>query len=141
VEHGVKNQTVAAGLWDLSTSTGQMTAKIIGSVDQQESAVKAERITRARQRKAKKGALSGGARPYGYTKDSTALVPEEATEIKTAVEAVVRGASLRSLVRDLNTRGVTTGPARSGPPSNSRTSSCRRASPVYPPTTAWLSLR
>jgi len=71
VEHGVKNQTVAAGLWDLST---------------------------------------------------------------------VRGASLRSLVRDLNTRAVTTATGKVWTSKQPKDIIVSPRSPVYPPTTARLSL-
>lgn len=104
----VETRTVAAGYWDLSTATGRHYARMSAAADMYESELKGERVARRRRQGAKQGVFSGGARPYGYTKDSSALVADEAKELRNAAAAVVRGASLRSLVKDLNERGVST---------------------------------
>jgi DNA invertase Pin-like site-specific DNA recombinase len=106
--HRVENQTVTAGMWDLSTPSGRMTARQLGAVAAYESEHKSERLKSARIQQAKQGRHHGGIRCYGYAKDGTTIVGDEAAEIAAACEAIAAGASLRALVRDLNARGVTT---------------------------------
>ena len=74
----VETRTVAAGYWDLSTATGRHYARLSAASDMYESELKGERNARRRRQGAKQGVFSGGARPYCYTKDSSALVTEEA---------------------------------------------------------------
>ena len=107
-KHGVENQTVTAGHWDLSTATGKMVARQIGNVAVYESEHKSERIKAARVQHAKQGKHHGGIRCYGYAKDGTAVIPNEAAEIANACKAVAGGASLRGVVRDMNARKVPT---------------------------------
>ena len=107
-EHGVENQTVTAGHWDLSTATGRMVARQIGNTAVYESEHKSERLKSARIQQAKNGKHHGGIRCYGYAKDGTTVIPDEAAEIADAATAIAGGASLRAIVRDLNARGVRT---------------------------------
>jgi site-specific DNA recombinase len=107
-KHRVENQTVTAGMWDLSTPSGRMTARQLGAVAAYESEHKSERLKSARIQQAKQGRHHGGIRCYGYAKDGTTIVPDEAAEIAAACEAIAGGASLRALVRDMNARGVRT---------------------------------
>lgn len=77
-----------------------------------ESEHKSERIVRKKLELAQTGAFSGGPVPFGWTiqkkKDSPAIVEAEAREIKQAVSAAIAGASIGSVVRDFNDRGVLT---------------------------------
>jgi DNA invertase Pin-like site-specific DNA recombinase len=107
-EHGVENQTVTAGIWDLSTPSGRMSARVLGAAAQYESDHKSERIRAARIQHAAQGRHHGGIRCYGYEKDGLTVVPAEAAEIAAACKAVAEGASLRGIVRDMNARGVRT---------------------------------
>lgn len=107
-KHGVENQTVTAGHWDLSTATGKMVARQIGNVAVYESEHKSERIKAARVQHAKQGKHHGGMRCYGYEKDGVTVRPDEAAEIASACKAVAGGASLRAIVRDMNIRKVPT---------------------------------
>jgi DNA invertase Pin-like site-specific DNA recombinase len=107
-KHGVENQTVTAGIWDLSTPSGRMTARTLGNAAAYESEHKSERLRAARIQQAAAGKHHGGIRPYGYAKDGVTVVDAEAAEIAAACKAVASGASLRGIVRDLNARGVTT---------------------------------
>jgi DNA invertase Pin-like site-specific DNA recombinase len=106
--HGVANQTVTAGLWDLTTPSGRMTARQLGAVAAYESEHKSERLKAARIQQAAEGKHHGGIRPYGYEKDGVTVIVEEAAEIAAACTAVASGASLRGIVRDMNARGVRT---------------------------------
>jgi site-specific DNA recombinase len=103
---GVPTHTVQAGLWDLSTPSGQLVARQLGAVATYESQHKAERIKAARVQQAKAGGHHGGIRPFGYEKDGVTIVPDEAAEIGKMASALAGGQSMRSVVRDLNVRGV-----------------------------------
>jgi DNA invertase Pin-like site-specific DNA recombinase len=113
-KHGVANQTVTAGIWDLSTATGKMIARTIGTAATFESEHKSERLRSARIQQAKQGRHHGGIRCYGYQKDGTTVVPAEAAEIVAACKLVAEGASLRSIVADMNARGVSTATGKIG---------------------------
>jgi site-specific DNA recombinase len=111
-----KVTTVKAGQWDLSTSAGRTTARIIGAVSRGESEQKAERVRRAMQQRAEQGKVHGALRTYGYSgrRDDDGrghtleVVPEEAEVIREAARRVLSGEALLSVVRDLNARGVPT---------------------------------
>jgi site-specific DNA recombinase len=70
-----------------------------------ESEHKGERVRAARRQAAEQGRWQGGCRPFGFEPDGTTLRPAEAAAIAHASEAIVAGASLRSIVRDLNDAG------------------------------------
>jgi site-specific DNA recombinase len=108
----IQTNTVQAGTWDLSTPSGRAVARTLGAWARYESEHKGQRIRRARQQQAKAGGWHGGIRPYGFEKDGVTIRPAEAAEIAKATEAVVSGVSLRSLVRDLNERGIPTATGR-----------------------------
>jgi DNA invertase Pin-like site-specific DNA recombinase len=107
-EHDVANQTVKAGMWDLTTPAGRMVARQLGAVASYESEHKSERLRSARIQHAKLGRHHGGIRCYGYAKDGVTVVGEEAAVIAAACEQVAEGVSLRAIVRDLNARNVPT---------------------------------
>src|SRR5262245_25166919 len=107
-KHHVENQTVTAGMWDLSTPSGRMTARQLGAVAAYESEHKSERLKSARIQQARNGKHHGGIRCYGYEKDGVTIVADEAAEIANACEAIAGGASLRGIVRDMNERTVRT---------------------------------
>lgn len=133
---GIQTNTVQAGIWDLSTPSGRLVARQLGSVARYESEHKGERIRRARQQQAKAGGWHGGIRPYGFEKDGVTIRPAEAAEIAKATEAIVSGVSLRSLVRDLNERGIPTATGR-GP----WTSVALKDTIMRPRTAGWSSYR
>ena len=107
-KHGVMTHTVRAGIVDLSTAAGKMTARHVGVAATYESELKSERLKAARVQQAKRGSHHGGIRCYGYEKDGVTVVADEAAEIASACTAIAGGASLRSIVRDMNTRKVPT---------------------------------
>jgi DNA invertase Pin-like site-specific DNA recombinase len=104
----IPTHTVQAGNWDLSTPAGRMVARQIGAVSRYESEHKSERVKAAWKQSAKRGVWHGGLRPYGYGPDGLTVVPSEAAEVAAMVDAIASGQSLRSVVRDLNARGVPT---------------------------------
>jgi DNA invertase Pin-like site-specific DNA recombinase len=111
----VPTHTVQAGLWDLSTPSGQLIARQLGAVARYESQHKAERVKAARIQSAQNGVWHGGKRPYGYTggvgksgRAAMQVIPGEAAEIRKMCDAIAQGRSLRSVVHDLNARGVVT---------------------------------
>ena len=106
--HRVENQTVTAGMWDLSTWSGRMVARQLGAVSAYESEHKSERLKSARIQQARNGGHHGGQRCYGYAKDGVTVVAEEAAEIAAACKLVAEGVSLRAIVRDMNARRVPT---------------------------------
>src|SRR5699024_1016045 len=107
---GVPTYFAKSGDLDLTTASGRMTARIRGAVARQESEHKAERVTAAHAQAAQRGVWRGGSRPFGWepTAGGAELVEAEADVVREASNAVLSGASLGSIVADLNRRGVTT---------------------------------
>jgi site-specific DNA recombinase len=109
--HGITTQSVKAGEIDLATPSGRAVARTLGAWARYESEHKAERIVRKKLELATDGKFSGGPVPFGWTLDGSRLpqtVPADAAEIRRAVTATLAGASIGSIVRDLNGRGVPT---------------------------------
>jgi site-specific DNA recombinase len=114
-KHGVITQTVKAGELDLATPSGRAVARTLGAWARFEVEHKSERTKRAQQQAAEAGKWLGGARPFGWQQrdDGSAILDRrEARELRKATEAVLAGASLGSVVADLNRRGVTTSTGR-----------------------------
>jgi site-specific DNA recombinase len=110
-KHSVVTHFAQAGELDLVTASGRMTARIRGAVSRQESEHKSERTKRAQLQAAQAGRWRGGAPPFGWNLQgdgSATLNRREAREIRDAAGALLAGASLGSLVTDLNRRGITT---------------------------------
>jgi site-specific DNA recombinase len=103
--HAAITHTVQAGPLDLSTPSGRMIARQLGAVARFESEHKGERVRAARQHAAMAGRWQGGCRPFGFEADGITIRPAEASAIARTTEAIVSGASLRSVVRDLNVEG------------------------------------
>src|SRR5258707_11593532 len=90
----VQIRTVNGGDLDLSTSSGRMLARILGSVARQESEHKGERQRRANAQARATGKWNrAGHRVFGYTRDGVPLEPE-ATIVRQAVHDVLAGKSL-----------------------------------------------
>jgi hypothetical protein len=107
--------SVNGGDIDLSTATGKMIARILGSVSRQESEHKAERQRRANEQRRANGRWAASGRvPFGYTKVGSpgnyTIVPSEpeASMVRKAAADVLAGASLRSICREWNAQGVRT---------------------------------
>lgn len=101
--------TVQAGLYDLSTPTGRMQARLVGSVDQFESEHKSERLRAKHAELAEAGQVSGGGtRPFGYDDDRVTLRADEAALVQRMARDVLAGVTLRSVARQLNADGSVT---------------------------------
>lgn len=110
---GVHVSTVTAGEIDLSTPDGRLLARITGSVARKESEDKSRRLKRKHLEKAEAGEWHGGGRrPFGYEPDGVTIREAEAAQIRSAVEQVLAGASLRSITRAWNEAGPTVDGAR-----------------------------
>ncbi|KJK10791.1 hypothetical protein UB45_17065 [Terrabacter sp. 28] len=109
--HKVTTQTVKAGELDLATPAGRAVARTLGAWARFEVEHKSERTKRAQLQAAQAGKWLGGAPPFGWnlqTDGSATLNRREAGVIRGACASVLAGASLGSLVADLNHRGITT---------------------------------
>ena len=106
-QHHVQNHTKQTGIWDLSTPSGRMTARVVGSAARYESEHKSERVKAAKVVNAKEGKILGGGRTWGYEVGGV-VREDEAAEIRKAAEALVCGVSLRQICKGLNGRGVPT---------------------------------
>jgi DNA invertase Pin-like site-specific DNA recombinase len=104
----IQTHTVRAGVVDLSTPAGRLTARQFGSIARYESEHRSERVSRKREEIASAGTFLGGARPFGFTGDGMGLEPTESAAIIEATKTVLRGGSLRSIVADWNERGLRT---------------------------------
>lgn len=135
-EHKVVIRTVRAGVVDLNTASGLMTAEILASVSKHEVMHSIERITAAKADAAAEGRYRGGPRPYGFESDGVTpralvcpqcgstrgfsvdrecakcgtaavnVVNSEAWHVEQAIDAVVAGESLRSICATLAERGA-----------------------------------
>lgn len=96
------------GDFDLSTDNGRMFARIKGAVARGEVERKSARQKAANDQRAEQGRPFMSRRAFSYAKGGLALVESEAAEFRRAVDELLAGASLRSIVRGLGERGVRT---------------------------------
>lgn len=109
-QQGISLATVSGDV-DLSTPYGRAIARIFGAIARQETEQKGARQRRANQQRAQDGHMSWTRRPFGYDRldDGQVVVVEaEATELSKAADAVLSGATLAGIVRDLTVRGIVT---------------------------------
>jgi DNA invertase Pin-like site-specific DNA recombinase len=101
---------VQAGDLDLSTPAGRMVASLVGSVAEYEVAHKADRQRAANRQRASRGHVGWSLRPYGYDKidGRIVIVEREADVLREVARRVLSGESTRSVIADLNARGITT---------------------------------
>lgn len=112
--------TVQAGAWDLSTPSGRLVARQLGSVARYESEHKAERVRRALQQRAEQGAAHGR-RAYGWTREydpatgkgREVIEPTEAAVVRRIANQILAGDSIRSITAGLNAEGI---PSPTGKP-------------------------
>lgn len=108
--HGIDIQTVQAGTLDLSTPTGRLVARLVGSVARFESEHKAERIRRQVEQNVAQGKRTGR-RPYGWLLNG-APHSVEAPIVREVVGRLGGGEAVATVAKDLNRRGI---PAPSSP--------------------------
>lgn len=104
----VQTRTVKAGSLDLTTATGRMIARQLGVQARYEVERMIERQRRAREQKVGRGEYCGGPRPYGWEEDGVTPIPQEIAVIRESAEAILAGASARSIAADLNLRKLYT---------------------------------
>jgi DNA invertase Pin-like site-specific DNA recombinase len=101
--------TVQTGAYDLTTPSGRMNARLVGTVARYESEHKSERIKAKALELAERGVVGGGGtRPFGFEDDRITINKAEAKVVRQAARDIVNGRTLRAVVADLNDGGVTT---------------------------------
>jgi hypothetical protein len=90
---------------DTSASSGQLLFSILVSVARAESENTSIREKAANYARAQQGKWHGSGRSFGYT-ERLEVVEAEAREVRDMARRVIAGASVRSIARDLNDRGV-----------------------------------
>jgi len=103
----VPTHCVKAGVLDLSTASGRMTARITGAVARHEVEHMIERQKTAKMQAARAGKFRGGRRAFGFERDGVTVRPSEAAHVLDATRRVLRGESLGSIAREWNARGLT----------------------------------
>ena len=105
---GIAWHTAMEGEIRFSSATDEATSSVRAVFNQLESALKSERIRRAKLDEALAGQHNGGIRCFGYEPDGMTVRDDEADEIRRLADAVICGQCLRSLALELNARGVPT---------------------------------
>lgn len=95
----VPTHCVKAGILDLTTASGRMTARITGAVARGESEHMSERILAQKARAAAAGQWTGGGRPFGYSRNGMELVPAEADVVRDGVRRILAGESVYSITK------------------------------------------
>lgn len=112
--HGVAVHTVTTGDWDLSTASGLLNARILGSLARYESQHRSERILRTMRQNAQRG-KSHGRISYGWTRtdDGREVVDDaQAAVVREIAARILAGDSLTGIVKDFLARDVPTPTAR-----------------------------
>ncbi|MGP6176853.1 recombinase family protein [Microbacterium sp. A196] len=91
---------------DLTTDGGRMFARVKAAVARSEIERKGARHRRANAQRAEEGVPHGGRRRYGYEPGGLVPRPDEAATVRRCFEAVASGASIRSIVADLQREKV-----------------------------------
>lgn len=114
----VPTHTVKSGPLDLSTPSGKMVARTLGTVARFETEHASERARRAAEQRAERGAYGGGRRPFGYETDGVTVRPAEADVVRRMFAAALAGESIASIKRTLERDGVPTSTGSSTWPSS-----------------------
>jgi len=100
--------TVIEGI-DTRLPAGRFVAELLVAQARMESENASIRITRKHEDLAKEGKPSrGGTRMFGFTRDRSQVVPDEAALIREAAERIYAGEGLRGVCMDWKRRGVVT---------------------------------
>ncbi|MCX5587616.1 recombinase family protein [Streptomyces erythrochromogenes] len=111
-EQGIHVETIKQGRYDLTTAEGRRDARRAAIDGQYESEEIGERVRDAKAQTAAEGGYRGGPRPFGYEADGVTIRESEARHLREAAEAVLAGASIRSIAREWQEAGVRTVPRR-----------------------------
>jgi site-specific DNA recombinase len=101
-------ETTEGLYYDLSTGEGIHAAVMAVSASALESRRLSDRLKRKRRAMAESGRPNGGTRPYGYDAQGMKVVEDEAAVLRESVERILNGWPIRSIIRDLNERGIPT---------------------------------
>jgi DNA invertase Pin-like site-specific DNA recombinase len=105
---GIKVETVKAGTWDVSTSHGRLTARMLGAVSRNESERIGERVTRAHEQIRKEGRWLGAC-PYGMRRTAASGVLEvdvqQAATVRFISDRIIKGDALTKIAAELNSSG------------------------------------
>lgn len=112
--------TVVSGQHDLTTADGRAVALTVAAWDAAEAERTSERARRKKLDHARAGTWKGGRRPFGYEKDGVTVREVEARAIRDAGDAVLAGASVRSIARTWNDAGLTTTTGKAWRPADPR---------------------
>lgn len=106
----IRIASVTASDMDLSTPTGRFMAGQMAGVARYEVEQKGARQIAANRSRAQKGVSLWTRRPFGFDRDGheVYIVETEAAEIRKAADALLDGATLASVAREMNGRGVRT---------------------------------
>lgn len=120
-DYGVSFYFVASPNFDLNTSDGRKLARMLAAQDAGDPDLIQELSRRKKKQDAEAGKINGGKRTYGRglsmgfnpvtgkpILDYYALVPAEVAILQEGKERTLRGDSTRSVVVDLNSRGIPT---------------------------------
>lgn len=105
---GVRLIYVNGGELTLDDPNSDLISTMLSGVAQWESSIKSVRVTAASKQRALRGNPPGGARRFGYTVNGRDVVPDEAAALKTVIERILSGASIRSQAKWLNDQGLYT---------------------------------
>jgi site-specific DNA recombinase len=101
-------EAVDGGGYDLSSGEGIHNAVSAVNNAALESRKISDRAKRKKKAQARNGAFSGGARPYGYEADGVTVREAEAKVIRWAAAELLKGRGIRSLVAEMNRKGLKT---------------------------------
>lgn len=100
-------ETVREGVYSLDTPAGRGIARIVGAIATSESEHKSARLKRKHEQLAQEGKISGGGtRPFGFEHNRLDIREDEAKLIRSAVQDVIDGRSIRSIARQWKESGV-----------------------------------
>lgn len=104
--YGVRFEYVRSPSFDLNTADGRQIARMLAASDAATAERTGELVARARKQGAARGKFGGGPRPFGFEPDGITRRESECAVIASAAAAIIRGAQLRGLARDLRDKSV-----------------------------------
>lgn len=108
-KHGILIHYVNTNDNDLSTARGRRRARDDAARDAEYAEELSENVKRAALGRAKEGRANGGTRPFGWSRDDRRVLDPYEHRIKVWMkDSVLAGASLHSIVRELNEQMVPT---------------------------------
>jgi len=113
VDKGLRIVTVAENI-DTADSSGRLTVAVMAEAARLESERISQRVRRSKAAAREAGRWHAGPAPFGYRTEGRglalrlAIVPVEAAVIRDAAERIIAGASLTSIVREWNAKGLRT---------------------------------